>query len=135
MTCTCKQFDLKKLPCVHAVKAACVIGVDKYYDCCSVFYNSAFWKHAYEESIYHVSSQVDWEIPEDVIRVTVLPPDLKEYRKRGRPRTNRYRSQSKLPKKKPKCTNCGEAGHSHERCPQSVPATSRGETRVDLSQQ
>ncbi|KAL5552185.1 hypothetical protein UlMin_002361 [Ulmus minor] len=40
-TCTCKQFDLEKLPCVHAVKAASVIRADIYYDCCSVFYSSA----------------------------------------------------------------------------------------------
>ena len=40
-TCTCKQFDLEKLPCVHVVKAASVIGANIYYDCCSVFYSSA----------------------------------------------------------------------------------------------
>ncbi|KAL5580747.1 hypothetical protein UlMin_013189 [Ulmus minor] len=94
MTCTCKQFYLEKLPCVYAVKAASVIGADIYYDCCSVFYSSAFWKYTNEESIYHVPPQVYWEIPEDVLGIMVLPPYLKEYHKRERPRTNRFHSHS-----------------------------------------
>ncbi|KAL5561311.1 hypothetical protein UlMin_031058 [Ulmus minor] len=37
MTCTCKKFDLEKLPCEHALKAAREIGEKKFYDCCSLY--------------------------------------------------------------------------------------------------
>ena len=40
MTCTCKQFDWEKLPCVHAVKATSVIGSDIYYEWHSILSNN-----------------------------------------------------------------------------------------------
>ncbi|KAL5551924.1 hypothetical protein UlMin_002100 [Ulmus minor] len=82
MTCTCKKFELEKLPCEHALRAAGEIGEN----------NASYWRIAYEESVYPVPSQSDWEIPDDIGEVVVLPPELKQQCKRGRPRTNRYRS-------------------------------------------
>ena len=38
MTCTCKKFDLEKLPCEHALGAVGEIIENKFYDCCSPFY-------------------------------------------------------------------------------------------------
>ena len=35
MTCTCKKFDLEKLPCEHALRTAGEIVGNKFYDCCS----------------------------------------------------------------------------------------------------
>ncbi|KAL5573085.1 hypothetical protein UlMin_022682 [Ulmus minor] len=40
----------------------------------------------------HALRASDWEIPDDIGEVVVLSPELKQQRKRGRPRTNRYRS-------------------------------------------
>ena len=65
----------------------------------------------YEESVYPVPPQSDWEILDDIGEVVVLPLELKQQRKRGRPRTNRYRSSGELPKRKHKSTKCGEEGH------------------------
>ncbi|KAL5545244.1 hypothetical protein UlMin_009028 [Ulmus minor] len=83
MTCTCKKFVLEKLPCEHALRTAGEIGENKI---------------AYEESVYPVLSQSDWEIPDDIGEVVVLPLELKQQRKRGRLKTNKYRSSSELPK-------------------------------------
>ncbi|KAL5570353.1 hypothetical protein UlMin_026928 [Ulmus minor] len=120
MTCTCKKFELEKLPCEHALRAAGEIGENKFYECCSIYYSTSYWRIAYEESIYPIPSQSDWEIPDDIGEVVVLPPELKQQHKRRRPRTNRYRSSGELPKRKHKCTKCGKEGHYHKKCPQGM---------------
>ena len=120
MTCTCKKFDLEKLPCEHALKATGEIEENKFYDYCSIYYSASYWRIAYEESVYPVPSQSDWEIPDDIGEVVVLPPELKQQRKRGRPRTNRYRSSGELPKRKHKCIKCEEEGNYQKKCPQGM---------------
>ncbi|KAL5547916.1 hypothetical protein UlMin_003147 [Ulmus minor] len=117
MTCTCKKFELEKLPCKHALRAAGEIVENKFYECCSIYYSASYWRIAYKDSIYLVPSQSDWEIPDNIGEVVVLPPELKQQRKKGRPRTNRYRSSGELPKWKHKCTKCGEKGHYQKKCP------------------
>ncbi|KAL5554849.1 hypothetical protein UlMin_037085 [Ulmus minor] len=120
MTCTCNKFELEKLPCEHALRAAGEIEENKFYECCSIYYSASYWIIAYEESVYPVPSQSNWEIPDDIGEVVVLLPELKQQRKRGRPRTNRYRSSGELPKRKHKCTKCGEEGHYQKKCPQGM---------------
>ena len=82
MTCTCKKFDLKKLPCEHALRVAREIMENKFYDCYSSFYSADYWRLAYAESVYPIPSQSDWEIPDEIQEVVVFLPDLKEQRKR-----------------------------------------------------
>ena len=57
MACTCKKFDLEKLPCEHALRAAGEFGENMFYNCCSIFYSAEYWRFAYEESIYPIPSQ------------------------------------------------------------------------------
>ena len=56
MTCTCKRFDLEKILYEHALRAARETGENKFNDCCSIYYIALYWRVAYEESIYPVSS-------------------------------------------------------------------------------
>ena len=65
---------------------------------------------AYEEVVYPIPSQLDWEIPDDIGEVVVLLFELKEKHRRERSRTNMYRSSGELSKRKHKCTKCGEEG-------------------------
>ncbi|KAL5570114.1 hypothetical protein UlMin_026689 [Ulmus minor] len=87
------------------------------FDCCSLYYSMDYWRLAYEESIYLVPSQSDWEILNEIREVVVLPSDLKGQCKRGRLRNNMYRSSGELLKRKHKCTKCGEEGHYQKKCP------------------
>ena len=102
------------------MRAVGEIGGNKFYDCCSIFYRVEYWRIAYEESVYPVPSQSDWKISDDIGEVVVLPLELKQQRRRGRPMTNMYRSSSELPKQKHKCTKCGEEGHYQKKCPQGM---------------
>ena len=54
MTCTCKKFDLEKLPCEHALRAAGEIMENKFYYCLSLFYSVNYWRLSYEESVYPI---------------------------------------------------------------------------------
>ncbi|KAL5548815.1 hypothetical protein UlMin_004046 [Ulmus minor] len=59
MTCTCKKFDLEKLPCEHTLRATGEIMKNKFYDCCSLFYSADYWRLDYEESKYPVPPHSD----------------------------------------------------------------------------
>ena len=120
MAYTYKKFDLEKLSCEHALRAAGEFGENMFYNCCSIFYSAEYWRIAYEESVYPIPSQLDWEILNDIGEVVVLPPELKEQCKRGRLRTNMYRSFGELPKWNHKCTKCEEERHYQKKRPQDM---------------
>ncbi|KAL5582777.1 hypothetical protein UlMin_015219 [Ulmus minor] len=55
-TCTCKEFDIDKLPCVHAVAAVHHAQVSVY-SLVSPYYTKEYYVLAYSETIYPVGSQ------------------------------------------------------------------------------
>lgn len=88
-TCTCKVFDIDKFPCIHAL-AAYQEGPDKMHNLCSKYYMKELWALAYVRTIYPVPDQSEWDIPEDVQNMKVLPPDVTT--KRGRIQQTRFPS-------------------------------------------
>ncbi|KAH9679403.1 SWIM-type domain-containing protein [Citrus sinensis] len=52
-TCTCREFQLEQLPCVHAV-AVCRHRDFSIYDYCFYYYSSDAWVLAYSETIYPI---------------------------------------------------------------------------------
>uniref|UniRef100_A0A0D3D6X5 SWIM-type domain-containing protein n=1 Tax=Brassica oleracea var. oleracea TaxID=109376 RepID=A0A0D3D6X5_BRAOL len=68
-TCSCGKYDLLKIPCRHAIKAA--------------------WREAYQESINPISVPEDgWSVPQVVENSEVLPPEKR--RSLGRNRKHIY---------------------------------------------
>ncbi|KAL5574175.1 hypothetical protein UlMin_023772 [Ulmus minor] len=55
-TCTCKEFDIDKLLCVHAIAAAHHAQVSVY-SLVSPYYTKEYYVFAYGETIYLVGSQ------------------------------------------------------------------------------
>ncbi|KAL5574332.1 hypothetical protein UlMin_023929 [Ulmus minor] len=55
-TCTCKEFDIDKLPCVHAIVAAHHAHVSVY-NLVSPYYTKEYYVLAYSKTIYMVGSQ------------------------------------------------------------------------------
>ena len=114
MTCMCRAFDIDKLPCVHAITAAhhAHVGV---YTLASRYYMKYFYMLAYEDTIYPMLSQSQWNVSDEVFDKVVLSCIVKD-KKRGRPKTSRYPSAGELRKHKNRCKWCGELGHNQKSC-------------------
>ncbi|XP_073120772.1 uncharacterized protein [Henckelia pumila] len=83
-SCTCRVFDIDRIPCVHAIEASFKAKIGCY-DLCSEYYSSNTWALAYAQTVYPVPEKCDWTVNNPEFHV--LPPDLKI--RRGRRTTNR----------------------------------------------
>ncbi|KAL5561009.1 hypothetical protein UlMin_030756 [Ulmus minor] len=75
-TCSCREFDIDKLPCVHAI-AATQKGNFNLYTLASPYYTKEYYMLTYEDTIYPVSSQSQWNIPDKVATRVVSHAKLK----------------------------------------------------------
>ncbi|XP_010474036.1 PREDICTED: uncharacterized protein LOC104753486 [Camelina sativa] len=94
-TCSCKQSDINKYPCVHAVAAAREAKEEgdpeiQLHDLCSKYYWIELWVLAYSRTIYPVPHSCQWIVPEDTMKRLILPPDYDV--KQGRRQEKRYAS-------------------------------------------
>ncbi|KAL5567110.1 hypothetical protein UlMin_030274 [Ulmus minor] len=96
-SCSCKVFDLEKLPCSHAIAACNSVKMDLYSFCVQCYKLDA-WVVAYQGTIYPVSSESEWEVPDEVKNFTVLPPNVKFHK--GRPKRKRFPSVGEVKHKK-----------------------------------
>ncbi|XP_022880845.1 uncharacterized protein LOC111398125 [Olea europaea var. sylvestris] len=112
-TCTCREFQLNRMPCTHATRAACFKG-KSLYDLCSPYYTSEYWRGAYSEAIYPVGREVDWVVPSLITFAPILPPLVR--RPPGRPPTRRKHSRHESARSSRKCTRCGRLGHNRSTC-------------------
>ncbi|XP_022880619.1 uncharacterized protein LOC111397883 [Olea europaea var. sylvestris] len=112
-TCTCREFQLNRMPCIHASHAACFRG-KMLYELCSHYYSSDYWKGAHSETIYPVPREVDWVVPSLITCTPIFPPLVR--RPPGRPPTHRKRSRYEYAWSTRKCTRCGRVGHNRTTC-------------------
>lgn len=112
-TCTCREFHLNHIPCLHATRTAW-LGGRSLYDLCFPYYTSKYWRGAYNEAIYLVGREVDWVIPNDITGTSILP--LVVRRPLGRPPIRRKRSRFEVTTRLRKCTRCGGIGHNRSTC-------------------
>ncbi|XP_073046153.1 uncharacterized protein [Primulina eburnea] len=83
--CTCREFDIDKIPCSHAIAASYFCDVN-FYSLCTEYYSVMIWSLAYSEPIYPVLNQNEWPLDD----LLVLLPVIK--RRRGRKKQNRFPS-------------------------------------------
>lgn len=116
-TCTCRVFDIDKIPCMHAAKAAESQGIDQGLLAHPYFSKSHFCS-AYSESIKPIDELSDLsEVPHDIVDQICLPPKLG--RKAGRPVKRRYQAfgeQTMNKKRKQACSRCHRSGHNRATC-------------------
>ena len=78
MTCTCNVFNVDKIPCKHAAKAATSRGFNPGLFM-HQYYSKANMCAAYSESIRPIDELLEAsEIPPHVVAYKWFPPDLKE---------------------------------------------------------
>ncbi|XP_010424528.1 PREDICTED: uncharacterized protein LOC104709652 [Camelina sativa] len=121
-TCTCRMFDVLKIPCCHALEASQVRGVDKY-----TFVDESYfvgpWTNKYKGIIMPVPNEKDTDVTETCTEVDVNPPNTK--RGGGRPCKKKIPSQGEghhgkqkrgKQKKIRKCGRCFKVGHNRKTC-------------------
>ncbi|XP_075489471.1 uncharacterized protein LOC142528314 [Primulina tabacum] len=107
-SCSCRVFQIDKIPYAHAIAVIYGAKLDLY-DFCSPYYSSQMWAFAYADTIYPVPIANEWNIP-DHFKYNVLPPDVKM--KRGRAQKERIPSIGEFGRKRTKkCGVCHESGH------------------------
>ena len=116
--CSCRRFDLEKLPCVHAIAAAEARKLSRI-SLCHPYYRSNYLYNAYSTSIMPRDSET--QVPENVEGKICLPPEVRQ--PPGRPKKSRMKSclekgeNKKRPRKEHKCSICNQVGHNCKTCP------------------
>ncbi|XP_073365844.1 uncharacterized protein [Aegilops tauschii subsp. strangulata] len=126
--CTCRQWQIRGKPCIHALHLMTVIGgadgeVDQY---CSEYFSVAKFMAAYADNVPALLGKDQWNIVDPGFKlhapVITRPP--------GRPRNQRIRvgEEGRLPKKRA-CKKCGVLGHIAMLCTNAVDASFGEEER------
>ncbi|KAG7559351.1 Zinc finger PMZ-type [Arabidopsis thaliana x Arabidopsis arenosa] len=113
--CTCRVFNITKIPCAHAIAAAKHINLNEY-DYVDTLYSNKRWTLAYSESIYPVGDRTQWEVPPDVAAFVCRPPSSRV--PSGMPKKKRIPSGWEYGKsaRNYKCRRCGQNGHNKSSC-------------------
>ncbi|XP_049410509.1 uncharacterized protein LOC125873671 [Solanum stenotomum] len=93
-SCSCRKYDLVKIPYTHAMVALTSKHGDEYgmsiYEYFSPLYKAETYLLAYSESINVVPIESEWCVPEELLSVNIFPPLV----------------DTKLGKKKKMCQGC-----------------------------
>ncbi|XP_010521435.1 PREDICTED: uncharacterized protein LOC104800336 [Tarenaya hassleriana] len=75
-TCSCRVFDIDKIPCSHAMAAVHKVGKSSIIpNLCSPCYLRETWRLAYQETVYPVPDCCEWSIDDpNIANLMVLPP-------------------------------------------------------------
>ncbi|GMJ02163.1 MUSTANG 7 [Hibiscus trionum] len=115
--CSCREWQINGLPCLHAAAAIEHVGKDVYDYCYSYFSTEAF-KITYSESINPVPS-LDGCTERESSEVLVQPPCIT--RPVGRPKERKCALKPKQAIKRPvQCSKCKKVGHNKRNCKQSA---------------
>ncbi|KAL3646052.1 hypothetical protein CASFOL_011232 [Castilleja foliolosa] len=113
-TCSCRRFQLDKIPCSHAIAAAAKKNVSKF-ELAHPYYFSEYLLLAYAETIMPVGHEDHWQTPDEVSNPTLLFPT--KARGIGRPGgKSRILSQGEEPPLVKTCGRCKKTGHNRRTC-------------------
>ncbi|XP_057773865.1 uncharacterized protein LOC130993105 [Salvia miltiorrhiza] len=119
-TCTCREWDLTGIPCIHAMSALHYMGRDPI-EVVHEYYHVATYLKAYEVGLEPCRGESMWPVVESF---KVKPPEAR--RMPGRPKKKRLRSATEREGRNPHqlsrggmvmtCRRCGNAGHNKRNC-------------------
>nr|KJB28851.1 hypothetical protein B456_005G072800 [Gossypium raimondii]KJB28852.1 hypothetical protein B456_005G072800 [Gossypium raimondii]KJB28853.1 hypothetical protein B456_005G072800 [Gossypium raimondii] len=115
--CSCREWQINGLPCLHAVAAIEHIGKNVY-DYCYRYFTTEAFKVTYSESINPIPP-LDRCMKRESSPVLVHPPCVT--RPVGRPKERKYALKSNQAVKRTlQCSKCKKLGHNKRKCKQSA---------------
>ncbi|KAG5580246.1 hypothetical protein H5410_050873 [Solanum commersonii] len=117
--CSCREFDLDKIPCQHAMAALRHKFGDEYdkmiYNFSSPYCKVESYILAYADSIYPVLAEVFWNLSPKILGRVIPPPEKKT--KPGRKRMKQVPTIGEVvSKKRNKWSLCKRFGHQKTTC-------------------
>ncbi|XP_020266052.1 uncharacterized protein LOC109841498 [Asparagus officinalis] len=113
-TCTCRAWDLTRIPCVYAC-AVIIYMKREVYQYCDWFMSVEAFKKSYDEILYPIPDYEMRSVPKDEIQI--LPPITTK--RRGRNRTRRINNIT-IMKRPVKCGRCKSEGHNRATCNEPI---------------
>ncbi|KAM3320751.1 hypothetical protein P3S67_007953 [Capsicum chacoense] len=118
--CSCRKYDLVKLPCAHAMVALCLKHGDEYgtsiYKYSSKIYSKASYLLAYLEPICAAQLEPEWSVAREYHEMQVLPPDFDPKLGRRNVKCVKGMLEPSRYKKRNKCSKCKRLGHKRTTC-------------------
>lgn len=122
-TCSCRRFDLEKLPCAHAIAAAeASNGKTNTISQCHPHFKRNYLCNSYSTSVMPEDDALP--VSDAVKDKVCLPPVVRQ--PPGRPKKSRFKSvlekavEKKRPRKQHACSRCNQVGHNCKTCPSTV---------------
>lgn len=115
--CTCRQWQISGLPCIHAVAVLDRTGRNVY-DYCSKFFSVDSYRLTYSESINPITD-IEKRVNDDSTpQAMIYPPRVHRIRRPpGRPKEKRAGSQDMRKHLRPlHCSRCKAVGHNKKTC-------------------
>lgn len=116
--CSCRRFDLEKIPCIHAIAAAEKANVSRIAQC-HAYYLTDWLINGYEKNI--MPKDATCQLPLSFATQACKPPFVRN--PPGRPKISRMKSivevamERKRPRKMHACGKCHNVGHNRLTCP------------------
>jgi SWIM zinc finger len=115
--CTCREWQLKGQPCIHAIAFICSIRTARLEDHVHEFYSIDKFQIAYAGVIKPMTDKSQWAKSDPGFKVH--PPITK--RPAGRPKKKRIPGVLELTSKKQQCKRCKQFGHQQRTCKEPLP--------------
>lgn len=115
-TCTCRQWQVSGIPCIHAAAFIASIRNAKWEDYVDPYFTVERFKASYAGEIASMPSRHEWMKCD--LGYKMLPPIIR--RPPGRPRKRRLKPLGESKKKSNKCSRCSLPGHHKNTCKNDV---------------
>ncbi|PHU01413.1 hypothetical protein BC332_31200 [Capsicum chinense] len=119
-SCSCRKFDLVKIPCVHAMaNLRSKHGEDyglRVYDYSSPLYKVEEYLLVYSESINVVPLESKWRVPQELLDVKIIPPLMVTKLERKKIKCVKGVGETFKSKRRNKCSLCKRPGHKRTTC-------------------
>ncbi|GJU29754.1 transposase, MuDR, MULE transposase domain protein [Tanacetum coccineum] len=116
--CSCRKWQLSRLPCGHVCAVCRVSGLTNCNLWAKMWFKKITLKSTYQEMVYPLKDPKMWQAPNDL--QLVLPPVMIK-RPAGRPKNKKCILSNNESATIPSCTRCGMEGHNRNGCNQPFP--------------